>query len=185
MIPRAETIASNNNEGGEMKSERGLIGATVRLLVAAGLLAGAGALQAADYCCVCKGENKGKTIDASSKLVATGQCSLECGKFTNASPGKCAESAAAATPTPASAPTPSAGDSVVLAYQSTDCSGTPIRVTGSTKQVSQSGVLSFQVESGASASVWEKADFAGRGTAPVAPTLCVSPGFEIQSIQVQ
>lgn len=168
-----------------MKTKWGGIGSAVRFLVAAGLLASAGMLYAADYCCVCKGQTAGKTIGASSKILATGQCSLECGNFTNASPGKCAEPAAAATPTPAAAPTAPAGGSVVLAYQSADCSGDPVRVTTSTARVTQSGVLSFRVESGASASVFEKADYAGRGTAPVAPTLCVSPGFEIQSIRVQ
>ena len=165
---------------------RGLIGSTVRLLVAVGLLASVGLLHAAEYCCVCKGEKTGKTIDASNRLLAVGQCSAECNNYTNVSSGKCAEPApAAASPTPAAAPAPSAGGSVVLAYQSPDCSGNPIRVTASTARVAQSGVLSFRMESGASASVWEKADYAGRGTAPVGPTLCVSPGFEIQSIKIQ
>jgi hypothetical protein len=181
----SETIASKQQRGGDMKSEQGLIGATVRLLIAAGLLGSAGLVHAGDYCCTCKGQTVGKTINASSRALAVGQCSLECGNFTNVSSNKCAEPPPAATPTPAPAPTPSASGSVVLAYQSADCSGDPIRVTAPAKHMAQSGVLSFQVESGASATVWEKADYAGRGTAPVAPTLCVSPGFEIQSIQLQ
>jgi hypothetical protein len=185
IILSAGTFAANNNEGGDMKTKWGVIGSAVRLLAAAGLLASAGMLHAADYCCVCKGQTAGKTISATSKILATGQCSLECGNFTNASPGKCAEPAPGATPTAAAAPTASAGGAVVLAYQSPDCSGSPVRVTASTARVAQSGVLSFQVESGASASVFEKADYGGRGTAPVAPTLCVSPGFEIQSIRMQ
>ncbi len=169
-----------------MKPERERIGATVRLLVAAGLLASAGLLHAAaDYCCVCKGQTTGKTINAPSGTIALGQCSLECGNFTKPAPGKCAEAAPTAAPTPAAAPTPPAGGSVVLTYRSADCTGDPIRVTASTARVGQSGVLSFQMESGASASVWEKADYAGRGTAPVGPSLCVSPGFEIQSIRLQ
>jgi hypothetical protein len=177
---------SRQQRGGDMKTKWGVIGSAVRLLAAAGLLASAGMLHAADYCCVCKRQTAGKTISATSKILATGQCSLECGNFTNASPGKCAEPAPGATPTAAAAPTASAvGGAVVLAYQSPDCSGNPVRVTASTTRVAQSGVLSFQVESGASASVFEKADYGGRGTAPVAPTLCVSPGFEIQSIRMQ
>lgn len=178
-----------------MKPKREFIRSTVPVLVAVGLLAAAGLLHAADYCCLCKGQTAGKTIGASNRAAAVGQCSLECGNFTNVSSGKCAEPAPAATPTPAAAPTATptpaaaptsaAAGGVVLAYQSADCSGDPIRVTGSTARVAQSGVLSFQVESGASATIWEKTDYAGRGTAPVGPSICISPGFEIQSIQLQ
>lgn len=168
-----------------MKPKREFIRSTVRGLVAVGLLASAGLLHAADYCCVCKGHTAGKTIGASNRAAALSQCSLECGSLMNPSSGKCAEPAPAATPTPAAAPTSAAAGGVLLAYQSPDCSGDSIRVTASTARVTQSGVLSFQVESGTSASVWEKADYAGRGTAPVGPSLCVSPGFEIQSIQLQ
>jgi hypothetical protein len=170
-----------------MKPKREFIRSTVRVLVAVGLLASAGLLHAADYCCLCKGQTAGKTIGASNRAIAIGQCSLECGNYTNVSSGKCAEPAPAATPAPAAAPAPTsaAAGGVLLAYQSPDCSGNPIWVTASAARVTQSGVLSFQVESGASASVWEKADYAGRGTAPVGSTLCVSPGFEIQSIQLQ
>jgi len=81
---------------------------TVRMLVAAGLLAAAGAVHAADYCCVCKGKTVGKTINASSHGVAVGQCILACGNFADVASGKCPEPAPAATPapTPAAAPTP-------------------------------------------------------------------------------
>ena len=169
-----------------MNPKQGLIhGSTARVLVAVGLFASAGLVHAAEYCCSCKGQTTGKTIDAPSRAVAIGQCSLECGSFTNVASGKCAAPPPAATPSPAAPPTPRAPAGVVQAYQSADCSGDPIRVTGSTARLAQSGALSFRVESGASASAWEKPDYAGRGTAPVAPSICVSPGFEIQSIQFQ
>jgi len=180
-----------------MNPKQGLTdGSTARVLVAVALLASAGLVHAAEYCCSCKGQTTGKTIDAPSRGVAIGQCSLECGSFTNVASGKCAAPPPAATPSPATPPpaatpapaappTPRAPAGVVQAYQSADCSGDPIRVTGSTARLAQSGVLSFRVESGASASAWEKPDYAGRGTAPVAPSICVSPGFEIQSIQFQ
>jgi hypothetical protein len=73
---------------------------------------------------------------------------------------------------------------VVRAYKSDDCSGDAVRVTGSTANLG-SGVRSFAVESGASASAWAQADYAGRHTEPVGPTICVSPGFEIRSIRLQ
>jgi quercetin dioxygenase-like cupin family protein len=80
----------------------------VRMLVAAGLLAAAGAVHAADYCCLCKGQTVGKTINASSHGVAVGQCILACGNFASVASGKCAEPAPAAppAPTPGAAPTP-------------------------------------------------------------------------------
>ena len=163
---------------------------TVRVAAAIGLLIYAGLSGAADYCCQCKGQAAGKTINASNRAVAIGQCSVECGNFTNVASGKCAEPAPGAAPTtPAAAgtapPAASASGRLVLAYKSADCSGDPIRLSNSTARIEQPGVGSFQVESGASATVWEKPDYAGRGTAPVGPSICVSPGFEIQSIRFE
>ena len=163
---------------------------TVRALAAIGLLASAGFSGAADYCCQCKGQAAGKTINASNRAVAVGQCSVECGNFTNVSSGKCAEPPPAAAPStpagPATAPPAAAASGrSVLVYRSADCSGDPIRLAGSTTRIEQTGVESFQAESSTSASVWEKPDYAGRGTAPVGPSICVSPGFEIQSVRFE
>jgi quercetin dioxygenase-like cupin family protein len=80
--------------------QRNVVGSAVRVLVAVGLLASAGVLHAADYCCLCKGETKGKTIGSSNRAIAIGQCTLECGNYTNVSSGKCAEPPPAAVPAP-------------------------------------------------------------------------------------
>jgi len=89
-----------------MKPKLRHIGSTVRALAAMGLLGSAGLLHAADYCCTCKGETTGKTISASNRVIAGGQCSLECGNFTNVSSGKCAEPPPAAVPPPPTSPQP-------------------------------------------------------------------------------
>jgi hypothetical protein len=141
-------------------------------------------VQAADYCCVCKGQATGKTIEAAARAVALGQCSLECGGFTNVTSGKCTAPPPAATPAPPAATSASGGTGVVLAYNSEDCSDSPIRVTGSTARL-ELGVRSFQVESGTPASAWEKPDYAGRHTELVAGSICVSPGFDIRSIKLE
>jgi hypothetical protein len=137
--------------------------------------------QAGDYCCTCKGEAAGKTIDANNRAIAVGQCSLECAAFTNVTSGKCAapQTPPTAAPPPAAAPT-----GVVLAYKSGDCSGDPLRITSSAAQL-EKGIGSFQVESGAPASAWESASYTGRHTEFVGPSICVSPGFEIQSIKLK
>jgi len=151
------------------------------MLIGAVLLYGSiSALQAAEYCCTCKGQTAGKTIDA-SRAQAIGQCSLECGGFTNVASGKCAAPPPAATATPA--PPPSAASAnVVFAYKSEDCSGDPLRVTGSTARLDP-GLRSFQVDSGSPADAWEKPDYAGLHTDFVGPGICISPGFEIRSIK--
>jgi len=77
-----------------------------RILVAVQLLVGTALVHAGDYCCLCKGQTSGTTINASSRAVAIGQCTLECGNFTNVASGKCAEPAPAATPAPSAAPPP-------------------------------------------------------------------------------
>jgi hypothetical protein len=145
--------------------------------------------QAAEYCCTCKGEAAGKTIDASSRAIAVGQCSLECSAFTNVTSGKCAAPPAAPTAAPPATPTAAppaaaAPTGVVLAYKSGDCSGSPLRVTSSAAQL-EKGIGSFQVESGAPASAWESAGYTGRHTEFVGPSICVAPGFEIQSIKLK
>ena len=156
-----------------------------RIVAAVGLSAVAGLAQSAEYCCTCQGQTAGKTVEAFNRGMAVGQCSLECGGFTNVTSGKCkapppaatAPAAAAATPAPAAA-------SVVLAYKSEDCSGTATRVTGSTAGL-DSGLRSFLVESGPPASAWEQPDYAGRHTEPVGPSICVAPGFDVRSIKLQ
>jgi hypothetical protein len=168
-----------------MKPSRRILGdAIVRSAALAALSAALLPAQAADYCCVCKGQPTGKSIEAPARAVAVGQCSLECGGYTNVTSGKCTAPPPVATPAPAAAPSASGGSGVVLAYKSEDCSDSPIRVAGSTARLEQ-GVRSFQVESGAPASAWEKPDYAGRHTEFVAGSICVSPGFDIQSIKLQ
>ena len=169
-----------------MKSEKQEFSDGAARALIAILLAGfAGLASAADYCCKCKNQAVGKTINAGARFEAVGQCSLECGTFTNVASGQCAAPPPGATPTTATTTPAPASGSVVLGYRSVDCSGDPIRVNGSTARLAQSEVWSFQVESGNSATVWEKTDYTGRGTAPVGPSICVSPGFQIQSIQFQ
>jgi len=164
-----------------------MIAALLRVLAAALLCGAFSAIEAAEYCCTCKGQTTGKTLDAGNRGVAVGQCSLECGAFTNVTSGKCSSPAPA--PSPAAAPTPApstseAAGSLVLAYKSEDCSGEALRVTGSTARL-EGRIASFQVDAGAPASAWEKPDYAGRHTELVGPSICVSPGFDIQSIKLK
>jgi hypothetical protein len=134
--------------------------------------------QAADYCCLCKDQTAGRTIDAPNRGLAIAQCSLECGGFTDVTSGKCA----AAAPVVASPP---AAGAVVLVFGSEDCSGDATRVSSSTPRLGERPARSFRVESGAPASAWEKADYAGRHTEFVGPSICVSPGFNIKSIKLR
>jgi len=159
--------------------------ALLRLLATALLCGLVAPIQAAEYCCTCKGETTGKTIDASNRPVAVGQCTLECGSFTNVTSGKCAAPPAAPAAAPAAAPPATATPTgLVLAYKSGDCSGDPLRVTASAAQL-EKGIGSFQVDSGAAASAWENANYTGRHTEFVGPSICVSPGFDIQSIKLK
>jgi hypothetical protein len=158
-----------------------VIAALAGVVVAALLCGPFTAVEAAEYCCTCKGQTSGKTLDAGNRGVAIGQCSLECGGFTNVTSGKCS----APAPSPAAAPSASeAPASVILAYKSDDCSGEALRVTGSTARL-EGSIASFQVDAGAPASAWEKPDYAGRHTELVGPSICVSPGFDIQSIKLK
>ena len=164
-----------------MNPIRQVIAALVRFTAAVVLCGSMSAVHAGEYCCTCKGQTAGKTIDA-SRAQAIGQCSLECGGFTNVASGKCAAPPPAATATPA--PPPSAASANVVFYKSEDCSGDPLRVTGSTARLDP-GLRSFQVDSGSPADAWEKPDYAGLHTDFVGPGICISPGFEIQSIKLK
>jgi hypothetical protein len=163
-----------HGEGFEMRN-----GKSVSLLVT--ILLFAGAARAADYCCTCKDEKVGKTIEASSRFSATGKCSVECGDLALVTSGKCA--------VPATAPAPAAtgsGHSVML-FKSDDCSGDSARVSKSTPDLKAAGIddiQSMSVESGGPAIGFEKSDFGGRGTGYMGPTICVSPGFEIQGVRI-
>jgi len=91
---------------------------------------------------------------------------------------------AVAVAAPAAAPVPAPASGVVLVFKSEDCSGDAVRLTGSTARL-EPGVRSFQVESGAPASAWAQADYAGPHTEPVGPSMCISPGFEIGSVRLK
>ena len=145
-------------------------------LFVTGLLFAAGA-HAGDYCCTCKGETSGKSIEAPNRTLASAKCSLQCGDLALVTSGKCVVPAAAAA----------AGTTSVLLFQSDDCSGDPARVSQSTpnlKAAGIDGIQSMSVESGGPAIGWEKPDFSGRITGYMAPSICVSPGFEIQGVRI-
>ena len=168
-------------------TDNSAITALAGVVVAALLCGPFTAVEAAEYCCTCKGQTTGKTLDAGNRGVALGQCSLECGAFTNVTSGKCSVPAPAPSPAAAPAAAPSTSEApatVVLAYKSDDCSGEALRVTGSTARL-EGRIASFQVDAGAPASAWEKPDYAGRHTELVGPSICVSPGFDIQSIKLK
>jgi hypothetical protein len=131
-----------------------VIAALVRVFAAALLCGAFAALEAAEYCCTCKGQTTGKSLDAGNRGAAVGQCSLECGAFTNVTSGQCSPPGPAPSPPPAPAAAPStsgAPATVVLAYKSEDCSGEALRVTGSTTRL-EGRIASFQVDAGAPAS---------------------------------
>jgi hypothetical protein len=74
----------------------------------------------------------------------------------------------------------------VLLYKSVDCSGDSVPVTQSTGQLAGSlaGMRSFSVQSGGPAAVFEKPGFSGAHTAPVGPSICVSPGWAIAGVRI-
>jgi hypothetical protein len=153
-----------------------------RGLAAAALSVVAAPVQSAEYCCTCEGQAEGKTIESFNRGMAVGQCSLECGAFTNVTSGKCAPPPA--VPTPAAAAPPPSSTGVVLIYKSEDCSGGAVRLSASAARLDP-GIRSLSVESGAPVSAWAQPDYAGPHTEPVGPSICVSPGFEIRSIKLQ
>jgi len=146
----------------------------------------AASASADDFCCQCKGGDKSFSVEASDELTAGLECSLKCKRPTRAKAGKCA--APAQAPAAASAPTAAAsgkGNSMKL-FGSDDCSGEGKSVSASTPRLADAGIAgarSYQVETGAAAGVWEKADYAGRKVEMVGPGLCVSPGWEIGSVR--
>jgi hypothetical protein len=146
--------------------------------------------QAKDYCCICKGQSTGKAVDADDEFTATLQCSLLCKRPTQPKDGACEVAAAPPAPAPVPAPTPAAAPAPtagrVLLFKSEDCSGDATAVTQSTGRLAGSlaGMRSFSVESGAPAAVFEKPDFSGARTGRVAPSICVSPGWEIAGVRI-
>jgi hypothetical protein len=71
-----------------------------------------------------------------------------------------------------------------LVYRSENCSGEAVKLDKSTAQLEQNAFYSFAVETGGPASVFAQANYAGVRTAPVAPTICISPGFSILSMRL-
>lgn len=147
-----------------------------------------GLAQAKEYCCTCRGQSAGKTIDADDDKSASFDCTLACKRPTRPKAGACV-SAPAPVPAPAATPAPAAPAAAagrVLLFKTEDCTGDAVAVTQSTGRLAsaQAGMRSFTVESGAPASVFEKADFGGQHTAPVGPSICVSPGWEIAGIRI-
>lgn len=134
-----------------------------------------------DYCCPCE-NGEMISVDERNSMMATVKCSLLCKDATRAVSGQC--KAAAAEPAPAQKP--GAGGEVLL-FTSEDCSGNPAAVTASSNDLSPlaaDGLYSFQVLSGGAASVWSGTGFSGARTEPVAPSLCVSPGWRIKSLKI-
>jgi hypothetical protein len=150
-------------------------------VVSIGLALGASQLWAEDYCCICKGKTKGKSISAGDEFTAGAQCSLECKRPTLPKAGKC-ETAPAAAPT--AAPAADAASGTVLLYASEDCSGDASKVTGTSAKIA-GGMRSFMIESGVPASVWQKESYSGAQVQPVGPGICVSPGWEIGSVRFE
>jgi hypothetical protein len=128
-----------------------------------------------DYCCTCKGK-PGKTISAADELTAGAQCSIQCKRPTLAKAGTCE-----AGSTPAAAPS-AQGGSVAL-FASDDCSGDAMRISGTSATVA-AGMRSYMVESGGTASAWQKANYAGAQVQPVGAGSCISPGWDIGSVKL-
>ncbi len=145
-------------------------------------LLAAGAVNADDFCCPCK--NKPQSIEASDRASATAQCSIACKRFVFAKPGRC-EGDVPEPGAPAETATAPAAKSLgtVLLFKTDDCSGDATPVTASSATLPE-GYLSFQGESGEPVQVWEKPDFAGASTQPVAPGICLSPGWGITGVRI-
>jgi hypothetical protein len=135
-----------------------------------------------DFCCQCKGGDKSFSVEASDELTAGLECSLKCKRPTRAKAGKCAAPAASSAPTAAAS---GKGNSMRL-FASDDCSGAAKTVSASTARLADAaiaGARSYQLDTGAAAGVWEKADYAGRKVEMVGPGLCIAPGWEIGSVR--
>ena len=149
-----------------------------------GALLTASVARADEFCCTCRGQNAGKTISASDELSASFDCSLACKRPTRPKPGACA---VAPAPAPVSAPAAAMPTAVAL-YASEDCSGEAKTINASSPRLADQGIgaiRSFSVVSGISAAAFEKPGYAGAGTQAIAPTLCVSPGWEVAAIRLQ
>jgi hypothetical protein len=147
-----------------------------------------GVAHADDFCCPCK--NKPQSIEADDKATATAQCSIVCKRFVMAKSGRCEGDAPAAVaappaaaPAPAAAPSAAAGSATVLLYKSDNCSGEAATVTASSARLTD-GFLSFQGDSGEPVQAWQKPDFSGESTQPVAPGICLSPGWNISGVKI-
>ncbi len=154
------------------------------LLAALGLawLSLTGIANADDFCCPCK--NKPQSIEAGDMASASAQCSLTCKRFVFAKAGRCeGDASAAVAPAPAAAPPADSGAGAVSMYKTDNCSGESTKVAASTPNLPD-GYLSFQGESGSSIQTWQKSGFVGDSTQPVAPGICVSPGWPIASVKI-
>ncbi|HEU5284681.1 MAG TPA: hypothetical protein VFU53_12765 [Burkholderiales bacterium] len=159
--------------------------------LACGLWLLTGAVQAADYCCTCRGQTTGKTLSASDDLSAGFECTVLCKRPTRAKAGQCeAPPAPAAAPAPAAPPAPPSAPAVansVLLYASDDCSGEARSLGASSAKLSDqgiSGIRSFSVASGLPAAAFEQPGYGGARSEPVAAGLCVSPGWEVAGIRL-
>jgi hypothetical protein len=145
------------------------------------LLLWTGIATADDFCCPCK--NKPQSIEADDKASASAQCSIVCKRFVMAKSGRCEGDAPAAAAAPAAAPSAAAGSASVLLFKTDNCSGEAATVTASNPRLAD-GYLSFQGESGEPVQAWQKPDFAGEATQPVAPGICLSPGWNITGVKI-
>jgi hypothetical protein len=154
--------------------------------IAGGLWLLAGAVQAVDYCCVCRGQTTGKTLSASDELSAGVECSVVCKRPTRPKPGQCPAPSAPPPPAPAAAPTTPAAANSVLLYASEDCTGDAKSVSASSAKLSDQGITgirSFSVASGLPAAAFEDPGYGGARSEPVGAGICVSPGWEVAGIR--
>jgi len=134
-----------------------------------------------DYCCPCE-NGEMISVDERNSMMASMKCSLLCKDATRAVSGQC--QVAAAEPAPAKE---GGSSGEVTLFTTADCSGNPVTVTVSSNDLSSlaaDGLYSFQVQTGGPASVWSDIGFAGTRTYPVAPTICISPGWQIKSLKI-
>jgi hypothetical protein len=142
---------------------------------------GAAPAWAKDFCCNC-GNGEKISIDERNSMMASMKCSLVCRDATMAESGQC--KVAAVEPAPVEKAS-AAGE--VLLFTTADCSGTATAATASSNDVSSlaaNGLYSFQAVSGGPASVWSDVRYSGARTDPVAPSLCISPGWQIKSLKI-
>lgn len=142
----------------------------------------AGLANADDFCCPCK--NKPQSIEADDMARASAQCSLTCKRFVFAKAGRCeGDAPVTAAPVPAATPSARSGAGAVSLFKTDNCAGEGATVAASTPNLPD-GYLSFQGDSGGSIQTWRKPGFGGESTQPVAPGICVSPGWPIASVKI-